>query len=79
MGTLAENLVHKGFASGSFHVLVADSDKELADFRLENHNQGQHTHVQHHVQHGKHEPHVEGRNNDPYDEERYDGQEYAHG
>ena len=77
--SLAGYPVEDGTSLSAVHVSVAESDQELSDFRLENHDQGQHSHVQHHIHYGGHEPHVEGGDQHPDHIQGNDRHEDAHG
>ena len=79
LGILSENPVDYGSSSGAVHISVAESDEELPDFRLEDYDQREHSHVQHHVHHGCHESHVEGRYENSDHVKRNDGHKDAHG
>ena len=63
---------------GTVHIPVAESDEELSDFRLENHNQRNHSHVQNRIQERCHELHVERRHENAYEIERNDCDKDAH-
>ena len=52
--------------------------EEMTDFRLENHNERQHAHVDERAQQGAHQFHVEGCHDHPQEEQGHQGDENVH-
>ena len=49
------------------NISVAELDEELSDLGLENDDYRQHSDIQYHVHDCRHQPHVEGRQDNPDD------------
>ena len=63
---------------GCLHPSVSEPDEEFPDFRLEDDDDREDSDVEHRFHDRRHQPHVEGRYEDTYYIQGYDGDEYAH-
>ena len=75
----AEELAQEALPVGCNLVSAAESDEEAADFRLEDDDERDDSHIQHRAHNGRHQPHVQHIHNHAEHIQEQDSHENAHG
>ena len=76
-GTAAQDAVEEFAAAGAEFHLAADPEEEMADFGLEDDDEGEHADVHEGAEQGAHKLHTERIDDDHQDVDDEDGQEYV--